>query len=245
VGGTGANQNELVMPTLSFVTSPGLHTNSTDYTFEKNEPGGVWDGTFNIKWTKNLTTWKRSMYVTFTYGNQTASNGSAQGVGPLQLTASSPYNATGVTAGTFTVKAANGEGSAVTGWDLTCSDTWVTDLTGASAIRLLDNDASKDNRTSGTITVTKDDATGTLASVTQKGYSLSLTSSGTAVTVKDDSGNNITSGYTVSVSGGDSMGSYSVSGAVITVSGTSGQTYTVTVTHTASTASASTSVTIP
>ena len=81
-------------------------------------------------------------------------------------------------------------------------------------------------------------------SVTQVGFKLTLTPATPKVTVTDGDGNDVTSGYTVLVTGGDSNGTCTTSGNEITVAGTAGQTYTVTVTHTASGATENTTVTL-
>ena len=80
--------------------------------------------------------------------------------------------------------------------------------------------------------------------VTQAGFALNLTASSATVTVKDGDDQNVTDGYTVSVTGGDGYGTATTSLQTITVTGTTGQTYTVTVTHTASGATATITVTL-
>lgn len=164
VGGTSTNKDELLMPTITATSS------NSKCTITKHEESGKWDGTWDIQWTgKNLGTTTRSSTITFTYGHQTISLNSTQGVGPLQVTApNGNFAATGVTNDytNFVVTAANGEGEIVSSYTYSCDDTWVTDATTpTTGITLQDNTGAE--RTSGTITVRKDEAVGTISSITQ------------------------------------------------------------------------------
>jgi len=97
-----------------------------------------------------------------------------------------------------------------------------------------------------TVTYTNDGKTYTTPiTITQKGFALALTVSGTKITVKDGDDQSVSSGYTYVVSGGDGYGVASGDTGEITVTGNAEQTYTVTVTHTTSGAKATTTVTIP
>lgn len=122
---------------------------------------------------------------------------------------------------------------------------WLTPNTGTPT----DLDAAANNKsTANRTTPIYVNSIPTDQTVTQSGFKLKLAVSTSTVTVTDgdDQAVDLTSGYTVLVTGGDSNGAYStpLSGNTITVTGTGGKTYTVTVTHTASGATENTTVTL-
>ena len=104
---------------------------------------------------------------------------------------------------------------------------------------------SKRTATVNVTTVVNGNTITTPITLEQAGFALNLTASIATVTVKNGDEQNVTEGYTVSVTGGDGKGAETHSAQTITVTGTPGQTYTVTVTHTASGATATTTVTLP
>lgn len=126
---------------------------------------------------------------------------------------------------------------------------WLTESGGT--LTATPNNASTADRTAIVYVSTKvnGNTITTPITLTQKGYALKLTAGTNSVTVKDgdDQLVNLTSGYEITVTGGDANkpnptgnndGTISLSG------GTTDQAYKVTVTHTASGATASTDVTI-
>ena len=238
VGGTGANKDELVMPSITFTPTSG------ECKIEKHLESSIWDGTFDITWTKNKGVNTRTQVLTFTYGNQTATLTSTQGVGPLQVTTTgSPFAAKGATGTSFlTVKAANGQGEEQFDYTInwTASEpTWATINTSNGQVTLTANNQSTEERNA-TFTVTKGNASSSPSTeIKQKGYSLKASVSGTTVTVTDGDDQNVdlSTGFTIKDSDNSNV-TPPTSGNTFT--GTSGKSYTIT--HTASGASVTTNV---
>ena len=263
--GTKRKTNELkdgkpLMPTLEVNVVKRTNTNDEDFTFKKLPNDAGWDGTFQLKWNKNTSTYKKGININFTYGNQTISDQSTQQVGPLKITtAAVEFGATGVTDAAFISKIESAEGTSdcediTTGFSWSADKSWVTGINTTAGsdygkITLPDNNTTT-AKEAAKVTIKVNDAEGTISSVTQKAYTIktiAATSTSGTVTVsniKNDSDGNIaSSAYEVTIEGNPTCSITKNGDGTATITGlTVASSYNITVTAYGATSTANVTV---